>query len=271
MDEETVPDESFWVPAACTLPLAQQPVRAAEWGDLFDAAVLDIRRVTVRSARLELRPDPVVAARAADLAARETQCCSFFTFNQIARGGTLTWRSGSRPSRPPRSTLCWAWHRRRTRRCRDDCPVTTRTGRRGGRGQPGNPALLRTPWPARPPERTLGGHRVYPGEAVTLLRIIKTAQRLGFSLTEVSDLLDVATHRHGQRRSSELRTRAKAKLAEVEQKITDLTAIRDTLREAISGGCVDLLDCANTPSCPLPPISEVFTSDRAAGTVTSPR
>lgn len=94
MDEETVPDESFWVPAACTLPLAQQPVRAAEWGDLFDAAVLDIRRVTVRSARLELRPNPVVAARAADLAARETQCCSFFTFNQIARGGTLTLEIG---------------------------------------------------------------------------------------------------------------------------------------------------------------------------------
>lgn len=51
------------------------------------------------------------------------------------------------------------------------------------------------------PERTLGVHRVYPSEAVTLLRIIKTAQRLGFSLTEVGDLLDVATHRHGQRRS----------------------------------------------------------------------
>ena len=111
------------------------------------------------------------------------------------------------------------------------------------------------------PERTLGGHRVYPGEAVTLLRIIKTAQRLGFSLTEVADLLDVATHRHGQRRSSDLQTRATAKLAEVEQKITDLTAIRDTLREAISGDCVDLIDCANTPTCPLP-ISEVFTPDR---------
>ena len=91
------------------------------------------------------------------------------------------------------------------------------------------------------PERTLGGHRVYPSEAVTLLRIIKTAQRLGFSLTEVGDLLDVATHRQGQRRSSELQTRAKAKLAEVEQKITDLTAIRNTLRDAISGECVDLL------------------------------
>ena len=47
------------------------------------------------------------------------------------------------------------------------------------------------------PERTLGGHRVYPSEAVTLLRIIKTAQRLGFSLTEVGDLLQVAAHRQG--------------------------------------------------------------------------
>ncbi len=114
------------------------------------------------------------------------------------------------------------------------------------------------------PDRTLGGHRVYPGEAVTLLRIIKTAQRLGFSLTEVGDLLDIATHQRGQQRSSELQILARAKLAEVEQKITDLTAIRNTLREAISGECVDLLDCAGTPTCPLP-ISEVFTSEGVAG------
>jgi DNA-binding transcriptional MerR regulator len=114
------------------------------------------------------------------------------------------------------------------------------------------------------PERTLGGHRVYPSEAVTLLRIIKTAQRLGFSLTEVGELLDVATRRHGQRRSSELQIRAKAKLVEVEQKITELTTIRNTLLEAISGECVDLLDCANTPTCPIP-ISELFTAERIPG------
>ena len=39
------------------------------------------------------------------------------------------------------------------------------------------------------PERTLGGHRLYPAEAVTVLRVIKAAQRLGFSLDEVADLL----------------------------------------------------------------------------------
>jgi DNA-binding transcriptional MerR regulator len=31
------------------------------------------------------------------------------------------------------------------------------------------------------PDRTLGGHRVYPEDAVVLLRVIKTAQRLRFT------------------------------------------------------------------------------------------
>lgn len=39
------------------------------------------------------------------------------------------------------------------------------------------------------PERTLGGHRLYPSEAVTVLRAIKAAQRLGFTLEEISDLV----------------------------------------------------------------------------------
>ena len=35
------------------------------------------------------------------------------------------------------------------------------------------------------PDRSLGGHRLYPLETVTRLRVIKTAQRLGFTLDEV--------------------------------------------------------------------------------------
>lgn len=49
------------------------------------------------------------------------------------------------------------------------------------------------------PERTLGGRRVYPPEAVTVLRVIKATQRLGFTLDEISDLLDVGHHRHSHR------------------------------------------------------------------------
>ena len=102
------------------------------------------------------------------------------------------------------------------------------------------------------PDRTLGGHRLYPPETVTLLRVIKTAQRLGFTLDEVAELLDTATHRHRRNGDAGLRARAQAKLADIEQKIADLTVIRDTLREAVAAGCDDLVACASSAQCPLP-------------------
>lgn len=102
------------------------------------------------------------------------------------------------------------------------------------------------------PERSLGGHRLYPDQTVTLLRVIKTAQRLGFTLDEVADLLDAGQHRHGRTRDVGLSGRATVKLAEVERKIADLLVIRDTLRSALDAGCDDLMTCAAQPGCPLP-------------------
>ncbi|MEV4252622.1 MerR family transcriptional regulator [Spirillospora sp. NPDC049652] len=101
------------------------------------------------------------------------------------------------------------------------------------------------------PARTLGGHRLYPSGTITLLRGIKAAQRLGFTLEEVSDLLDAARHRHG-RPDGGLQERARLKLAEVERRIDDLHVIRAALQEAISAGCDDVSSCAAEPSCPLP-------------------
>ena len=102
------------------------------------------------------------------------------------------------------------------------------------------------------PDRTLGGHRLYPAETVTILRVIKTAQRLGFTLDEVADLLGTATHRHGRRADARLQVRAQLKLAEVERKIASLGIIRETLREAVAAGCDDLITCADSLCCPLP-------------------
>ncbi|MGI5170903.1 MerR family transcriptional regulator [Spirillospora sp. CA-253888] len=101
------------------------------------------------------------------------------------------------------------------------------------------------------PERSPGGHRLYPAEAVTLLRVIKTAQRLGFTLGEVADLLEAGAHRH-RRPDTGLRERARAKLVEVERRMADLEVIRTTLRQAVDAGCDDLLTCAGEPRCPLP-------------------
>jgi DNA-binding transcriptional MerR regulator len=101
------------------------------------------------------------------------------------------------------------------------------------------------------PSRTLGGHRLYPQQSVATLRIIKAAQRLGFTLREIDELLEVGRHRHG-RGAGTLPTRVADKLTEVEAKIADLTIIRDTLRAALAAGCEDLTVCSATEGCPLP-------------------
>src|SRR4051794_22371223 len=110
------------------------------------------------------------------------------------------------------------------------------------------------------PRRSPGGHRLFPAETVTVLRVIKAAQRLGFTLEEVADLIDVGrrsqTHGNRLRRRGKgdagLQHRARAKLAEVEERIADLTTIRETLRAALDAGCEDLVACAGNDCCPIP-------------------
>jgi MerR family mercuric resistance operon transcriptional regulator len=102
------------------------------------------------------------------------------------------------------------------------------------------------------PGRSLGGHRLYSDEAVTVLRVIKTAQRLGFTLDEVAELLDTARHRHRPGDTSGFRQRAEEKLGDVETRIADLQLIAQSLRDAIAAGCDDLIECASLPECPLP-------------------
>ena len=98
------------------------------------------------------------------------------------------------------------------------------------------------------PERSLGGHRLYPDEAVTLLRVIKAAQRLGFTLDEVAELL-AAGHSHPE---TGLQARARSKLDEIETRIAELRSTAETLRAALAAGCDDLPTCAGEPRCPIP-------------------
>jgi hypothetical protein len=68
------------VPQACTLPTAEQPVRLAEFDDLFANAVRGIETLGRTRSRMRLSGPAGLAARVRDLTARETECCSFFTF-----------------------------------------------------------------------------------------------------------------------------------------------------------------------------------------------
>lgn len=79
-----------WASEACTLPTQDRPFRIAEFDALFADDVTEVRRTAADLALLELRPEPAVAARAADLSVRETGCCSFFEFSLVATGGQLT-------------------------------------------------------------------------------------------------------------------------------------------------------------------------------------
>jgi MerR family mercuric resistance operon transcriptional regulator len=101
------------------------------------------------------------------------------------------------------------------------------------------------------PGRSPGGHRVYPAEAITVLKVIKAAQRLGFTLDEVAGLLEAGRHPH-RRADAGLQARAQAKLAEVEAKIADLQVIAGNLRAATDAGCDDLITCAGQSCCPIP-------------------
>jgi DNA-binding transcriptional MerR regulator len=102
------------------------------------------------------------------------------------------------------------------------------------------------------PDRSPGGHRLYPVEAVTTLRVIKAAQRLGFTLDEIADLVEVGRHHHSRRPDRGLQAGATVKLAQIEAKIADLQVMAQTLRTAVDAGCDDLAACAASSCCPLP-------------------
>ncbi|GAA4974955.1 hypothetical protein [Actinoplanes utahensis] len=71
---------SFVIPDACTLPTAAQPSRLAEFDALFATAVRQVDRLDATRARLRMAGPAGLAATVRDLTARETGCCSFFTF-----------------------------------------------------------------------------------------------------------------------------------------------------------------------------------------------
>lgn len=69
-----------WLPVdACSLPTPEQHLRAAEVDALFANALVAVETPDATTAVLRLAPG--AAARASDLAARETACCSFFSFD----------------------------------------------------------------------------------------------------------------------------------------------------------------------------------------------
>jgi MerR family copper efflux transcriptional regulator len=81
----------------------------------------------------------------------------------------------------------------------------------------------------KPAERLANGYRAYDESNVQTLRFIRRARDLGFSLPEIDKLL--ALFRNRRRASEVVKRLALAHIADVDQKIAELTRIRDTLAE----------------------------------------
>lgn len=96
-----------------------------------------------------------------------------------------------------------------------------------------------------------GGQRSYSPDTVDRVRFIRQAQRLGFSLKEINELLFLKANPETD--CADVLKRARAKLGEVNDKIASLAAIQSALQSLIrecqgqgpaSSGC-PILDALN--------------------------
>lgn len=82
------------------------------------------------------------------------------------------------------------------------------------------------------PPRRESGYRQYSQDTAPRIEFIKRAQALGFSLTEISELLSMRTG--SDETCADVKKRAEAKVADIEGKIQELERMRGALVGLIS-------------------------------------
>ncbi|WP_323014107.1 Cu(I)-responsive transcriptional regulator [Devosia sp.] len=96
----------------------------------------------------------------------------------------------------------------------------------------------------RPPDRTESNYRVYGEDEVHVLRFVKRARTLGFSVEETATLLGLWQDK--SRASAEVKAVASNHIAALETKISELEGMVNTLRH--------LVHCCggdSRPDCPI--------------------
>lgn len=104
--------------------------------------------------------------------------------------------------------------------------------------------------------RTDAGYRLYTERQVHTLRFIKRARDLGFRMPEISELLKLWQDK--RRSSASVKRIAAVHVADLEQRIAELTAMKRTLE--------NLVHCCHgdqRPDCPI--LDELGQSDGAFG------
>lgn len=94
-------------------------------------------------------------------------------------------------------------------------------------------------------ERTESGYRKYNPSIIEQLKFIQRAKNVGFSLSDIGDLITLKSDPDSC--CADVMLRAKIKLEEIDNKISELTRIRDSLQNLVS-------ECDGNPKtteCPL--------------------
>lgn len=94
------------------------------------------------------------------------------------------------------------------------------------------------------PERTASGYRSYTAREVQMLRFVRRARDLGFSVDRITELL--ALWRDRARSSSEVKRLALAQVAGLRQKIAEMEAMAATLDHLAQACHGD-----DRPDCPI--------------------
>ena len=81
--------------------------------------------------------------------------------------------------------------------------------------------------------RTEGGFRIFSSDVLARLNFIKRAQRLGLSLAEIKDFLDI--HDQGELPCDRVKLKLEDKISEIEQQIQQLQILKLELKGLLSG------------------------------------
>jgi MerR family copper efflux transcriptional regulator len=95
-----------------------------------------------------------------------------------------------------------------------------------------------------PAHRTDGGYRVYTQAAVGMLRFIKRARELGFSIERIRRLVDLWQDK--SRASADVKRLALDHIAEIKAKIAAMSAMRGAVQEL-----ADACEGDDRPDCPI--------------------
>lgn len=86
----------------------------------------------------------------------------------------------------------------------------------------------------RPTRRLASGYRVYEPDAIALVHFIKRAQALGFTLSEVEELVHLRQQAWSGEATHLLREAIVAKVRDVDRRMRELSALGDELKALIA-------------------------------------